>query len=218
MAFVGVRIQMDSNFFVRFKKDVRREVNRKFKAIAPAMQTGLRTRMRQIVNEAIKSEDEYNEITGGVLRAELGVPNSRARIDAIIDRWISSIFIKVQPGTAPLLDIQIGIIDSSYQDVLAMAEAEYTYRSRHYKRNVTIPWLQWLLTEGTKRLVTGYHVVRNPRRSRTGTVIMRQNDRKSWSVPSTYSGTAGNNFVTRAFSDINQKIIQVIDELLIRNL
>jgi hypothetical protein len=41
-----------------------------------------------LINNAIISQPEYESLTSGTLRAELGIPDASIRIQQIIDRWI----------------------------------------------------------------------------------------------------------------------------------
>ena len=83
-----------------------------------------------VVNR-IKSSDEYAELQGGTLQAQLGVPNSNSRLERITDIWISNISIKRKPiramGSNRITGgFSIGMIKNDWSDVLATSDANYT--------------------------------------------------------------------------------------------
>jgi len=60
-----------------------------------------------------------------------------------------------------------------------------------------VPWLSWLLTAGDSPVVMGYDVsYGNYKRSRAGGAIMKKGG--MFRVDPSYSGVAGNNFISRA--------------------
>ena len=76
-------------------------------------------------------------------------------------------------------------------------------------------WLRWLLLEGYKVLVVGFHFRFQPGRGRSQLGYMRKGG--FWRVPPEYAGTADDNFVTRALRNpANERQIQSIFERHIR--
>lgn len=83
-------------------------------------------------------------------------------------------------------------------------------------RGYQLPWLKWLLVEGTKPIVKNYAVKFGPNKSsRTGMAVM-VNSSSNWSVPSEFAGTISSNWISRAIDDISDLFISSIIENEIR--
>jgi len=206
---IVARISLDSNFPSQFNQDVEREIVKKIKSKAPKIKISITDQIKKHVREALVGTQEYQSIIHGKLRAELGIPNSSARIMSVIDTWINNIEVVVVAGKSPFLSITIGMIQADYSDVLSLPEAQYTYKSR--RSEGTIPWLKWLLLEGDKRIVTQYEFSKNPIGSRTGMGIMISKAKGAWQVPPEFSGTSVNNFATRALGNIESIIDKIVE-------
>ena len=173
-----------------------------------------------VVNR-IKSSDEYAELQGGTLQAQLGVPNSNSRLERITDIWISNISIKRKPiramGSNRITGgFSIGMIKNDWSDVLATSDANYTT-----EKGKNIPWLEWLLIAGDKTIIDDYTFTPDipaKARSRTGLGIMKANLRRRWGVPSQYAGTTQNNFVTRSLEGIDKEIIAIMQSEISRKM
>ena len=206
---IVANIKMDGNFASDFNANIVKEISKKIKRESIAIQTSITDQLRKTVREALGSTPEYQSILQGKLKAELGIPNSDARIMAVIDTWVNNIFVTVKTGTTPLLLIDIGIIKEDYSDVLSLPQAQYTYKSKRGQGE--IPWLRWLLLEGDKRIITRYEFSNNPRGSRTGMGIMKKKEKGSWQVPPEFSGTSVDNFATRALGNIGNIIDKIVE-------
>ena len=207
---IPARIALESGFSSKFQHNVVKEISKNIKRYAPRIKTTITDELKKAVREALVSTPEYQSILQGKLKAELGIPESDARIITIIDTWVNNISVKVKTGTTPLLLIDIGIIKDDYGDVLSLPQAQYTYRSKHGQGE--IPWLRWLLLEGDKRIITKYEFSSNPRGSRTGMGIMIRKSRGSWQVPPEFSGTSVDNFATRALGNIESVIDRIVEK------
>jgi len=68
-----------------------------------------------------------------------------------------------------------------------------------------------LLLYGGQIIVRNYRVkMGSNRASRTGMAIMVESPGDSWRVPPEFAGTSNNNWVTRALSKIDDKILDII--------
>lgn len=206
---VVATIQLDSGFPSEFYHNVVKEITDRIKKEADKIRVTITDRLKKTVRESLIATPEYQSIVQGKLRAELGIPNSSARIIEVIDTWVNNMVVKVKAGKNPFLQIEIGMVQGDYSDVLSLPAAQYTYSSQ--RGGGTIPWLKWLLLEGDKRIITRYEFSNNPRGSRTGMGIMIAKDRGVWQVPPEFSGTSVNNFATRALEGIENKIDRIIE-------
>lgn len=202
-------IKLDSNFSSTFHKNVVAEIAEKIKKESVKIKSTITDKLRNTVRDSLMATEEYQSIVHGKLRAELGIPNSQPRVIEVVDTWINNMVVKVKASKDPFLQIEIGILQADYGDVLALPAAQYTYSSR--RGGGTIPWLKWLLLEGTRRIIARYEFSNNPRGSRTGTGIMISKEKSAWQVPSEFSGTDVNNFATRALDGIENKIDNIVE-------
>lgn len=167
-----------------------------------------------LINEAIAEQPEYISLISGSLRLELGVPDAEQRVQQLISIWINNIQTlynkpRIIAGKIKS-NITIKAIRSDFSDVLGLDIAEIT----DYNTGSVIPWLEWLLLEGTTTLVKDHEVVFGPSdRSRTGYAIMLESA-GNWQVPSEYAGTKGDNWITRAINSYQDKINDLLKKAL----
>tara|TARA_R100000008_G_C3586611_1_gene172929 strand:- start:2389 stop:3042 length:654 start_codon:yes stop_codon:yes gene_type:complete len=170
------------------------------------------SQIKNLVRTAITSAPEYNELSGGSLQAELGVPSSESRLARILDVWLGSMQISKKPvrasGNRIVGGISISMIKDDFSDVLGTAEASYTTA-----KGIRIPWLRWLLIAGDEtKLVADYVFTEDTSfgNSRTGLGLMRSQRGGRWHVPREFAGTIKNNFVTRALSKLETQVINIM--------
>ena len=74
-----------------------------------------------------------------------------------------------------------------------------------------LPWMEWLLTAGDSIIIAGYEYTPSIYgRSGGGTMT----EGSAWRVPPQYSGTIEDNFVTRALSNRQRELTQVVRRML----
>ena len=198
-------IELEKNFYSNFAQNVKAEISKKITKAIPRAVATIRSKIQQIVIVKITSSPEYAAIVGSRVRGELGINEAASRMDAIINAWAENIVVTIVPeNITGLALIKIGIIQSDYADVLALAEAEMSYTSRRGQKS--LEWLRWLLLEGGRAIVTSYEYSGGSRGgSRTGLGIMIKR-RGGWKVPDAIAGTENDNFATRALSEIQDNI------------
>lgn len=105
----------------------------------------------------------------------------------------TSVTFFIQPTSfVNLLEIPLGEIRTATGDVL--------------------PWMRWLLLEGTRTIVSSYtYEPDNSGRSGGGTMRLGG----IWRVPPEFSGTASENFVTRIFQNKDRQIQPILKGLLL---
>ena len=204
-------IKLDSGFSSKFKQYILKSLASQIKRHSTKIKSTVTEEVRKAVRKALVSTPEYQSILEGKLKAQLGIPESNTRIIAVIDTWVNNIVVNVQAATNPLLKIDIGIIKDDYRDVLSLPQSTYMYRSRRGQGE--IPWLEWLLLEGDKRIITKYEFSTNTRGSRTGMGIMVSKQRGFWQVPPEFSGTSVDNFATRALGNIDSVIDNIVERV-----
>jgi hypothetical protein len=163
------------------------------------------------VIESIKAAPEYNSLLSGDLKYEFGLPDSNNRVSTILEFWkkITADFKKVTTNGNKLVGgFSISMINSDYSDVINSSVA--TLKT---EKGTDLNWLEWLLLFGNKTIIKNYEVEFgfNPR-SRTGRAIMKGVKSGKWAVPSEFSGTKNNNWITRSIDSIEPKINQIFKE------
>jgi hypothetical protein len=171
----------------------------------------LKIEIPQIVSTAISSSPEYSSLLGGRLKYEFGIPDSSSKLAGLINIWSNNIDIVYNKPTIAGNSIKssftISMIKIDFSDVLFTSYAEMRDELRGY----SLPWLQWLLLEGNQVIIPSYEfIIGSNRASRTGNGIMRPSS-ASWKVPSFFSGTQTDNWITRALNSAEKDIQNVLD-------
>ena len=182
-------------------------------------QRSLQNTIPNMVKNVLMGEPEYNSLLSGLLRSELGVPDADSRIASIFQAWTNSIVIQNTPLKISSRGIvggfSIDMIRSDFSDILSLSSATIT-------DNISgsiIPWLQWLLLDGSKILIRNYTVQFGPNsRSRTGNAIMVSSEKQNWRVPPEFAGTVNNNWITRAIERLDPALLNEIESTLEKNL
>ena len=165
--------------------------------------------IQKMIEDNLKLEPEYSSLINGDLKVEFGIPDS-----SIVDTVIKVIVDKV--------DVMINTISVTPQGLRGGLEinffADYAYDSVVENINAkvidansgfVIPWLRWLLLEGTSPLVKEYDVKYQSGAGRSGGGFMIRSD-NDWSVPAKFAGSKSSNWLTRATEKITEQQIEEI--------
>lgn len=160
----------------------------------------------EIIHQSIINTPEYNSLLNGELRYEFGIPDPGPKLAGLIEIWSGNIqysYIKPSISGSQIKSLfSANTIRADYADVLYTDYALVIDSIRGY----SLPWLEWLLLEGNKTIIDKYEVVLGSNKfSRTGKAIMKPSG-KSWKVPSVYSGTSSDNWITRAIDNASDQI------------
>lgn len=177
--------------------------------ITSFMNNGVSTIKRDlptILQNAIVNTPEYSSLLSGKLKYEFGIPDSSIKLNNLIDLWIENIkYPYMKPtimGNKIKSSFEVNAVRVDFAEVLYTNDALVIDNIRGYN----LPWLEWLLLEGNKTIVSKQEVVIGPNQfSRTGNALMRDSN-KSWKVPSEFSGTVTNNWITRAIDGVESNI------------
>lgn len=207
------RLKLESGFSSKFNTYVVKEIAKRIKRESKQIQMVISDKIKEIVRTRLVNTQEYGSIVSGKLRGELGIPEADSRIIQVVETWINGIEVKVTTGLSPFLTIDIGVIKDDYSDVLGLAASSYTYSGRRGEGN--IPWLEWLLLEGDRRIINKYEFSSSIKRgSRTGMGVMIEKAKGFWQVPPEFSGTSVDNFATRALGGIEMDIDKIVKNAL----
>lgn len=166
----------------------------------------IKTDIKNLLEESLRSEPEYQSLKSGVLRAEFGIQYPES-VDKIVNKLSETVTIDRNPivvsqrglkGGFSLVAIQSDNISGLIDDIDGMIVDD----TKGYK----LPWLEWLLLKGSDRIIKNYEVSFGPYdNSRSGMAIMKES-KSSWRVPPQFSGTSKDNWTTRAISKIDDQI------------
>lgn len=158
---------------------------------------------KNVLSTAIMAQPEYVSLVseGGVLRTELGLVDSSERMNALINILLDSVKTTVTPaqkvGNIIIGRLMITAVPNDYTQLLSSQSASYTT-----EKGTVIPWLEWLLLKGDSIIIATHDIEYGEdlsQSSRTGYSIMLPSE-SGWRVPSEFSGTADDNFITRAIT------------------
>lgn len=183
---------------VEFNKRIRRSPGKVLSAV------------QAVIEDAIKSQPEYQALDNGKLSLEFGLTNGKERIDAVITQIIESIKITALPTSVSNKKIRGGIqivgIPSDYGNLIRLPEASITTQ-----KGTELYWLEWLLMNGDQGFILDYDIVYTPTKvGRTKRAVMVRKAGARWGVPPEFAGTKENNFITRAIDKIEDDIAQAI--------
>jgi len=161
-------------------------------------------KIQALVPQWVMESDEISDLRNREdIWAQLGIPNDMlnvviqdiARLSATT---IGAKFVKRRSGTGYAIGrIEIFMFPSAMGRFLSLKSGKYIT-----EKGVEIPWLKSLLLDGTQILVTDFTYVpgdfSDNENNRTGKGMMIESPGSYWRIPSQYSGTLQNNFITRS--------------------
>jgi hypothetical protein len=173
----------------------------------------IRRELGGIVKKAIFSSPEYSSIVGGDLKYQLGLVDGGSKIEGLLEFWINNISYEYQrPAIKNNMiksSFSASLIKSDFSDVLG---SEYAYMTDNL-RGYSLPWLEWLLLNGTAIIINDYTVTMGYNKySRTGGAVMTNGG--SWSIPSQFAGTVGDNWITRSLETASLDIDNLLKKAL----
>lgn len=190
------------------------DVNKTINNSIPAIEAGI----RNIIEKAIKAEPEYDSLTGGILRYEFGIADTTS-----VDRVIQAILGTLQVTKNAISITGMGFRGGFKLTMLGQADLQAIINSGNavvtdLRRFYNLPWLKWLLLEGTRPLIKNYEVQLGPNpESRTGYAVMVESDGVNWAVPAQFAGTTSSNWITRALSRCEKDITKLIQQTVENN-
>lgn len=172
----------------------------------------IKKNLLSIIQTSIYNSSEYTSIISGDLKFQLGLIDGSSKINGLINIWTNNIQYSYQKPTLTNNTIKssfsVNMIKSDFSDVLGSDYANMVDNLRGY----SLPWLKWLLLDGTAAIIDNYTITMGYNKySRTGNAIMTKTG-GAWRVPSQYSGTIDDNWITRSI----QNCANDIDDLIIK--
>jgi hypothetical protein len=162
-------------------------------------------RIRNIVLSALSASPEIASLSGGSLKYDFGLTSDPS--DEIVNAVVNSVKVRVKKITSSggkfNGGITIEIQPSSFSNLLSLTVAQQEIIGG------SLPWLKWLLTSGDSVIIADFGVEYKSGRGRSGGATMSK-DLAPFKVDPRYSGTADNNFITRAIIPRMREISSII--------
>lgn len=195
-------------------------------ALAKKMNDYFPTVLNKIHNDIIvqlpglmKSNPIYSTIDGE-LGAHLGFYEGTGSqlLTDIFDEFVNGLEVTYTPIRFFRLfrgGINVSVFKYDFERLLSLDSAYIVDTERGY----SLPWLQWLLMEGDRIIISGHSIIFTSKRSpasRSGPAIMGKRGKGRWRVPPQWSGTPTNNFITRHINSQLEVINRLVTNVLSR--
>lgn len=184
-------------------------------------QKPIENRLKQLIRFNFLQSPETLSMVAGRLQGDFGFTSGEAYVIPVIDWIVNRIRVDRVPyslrGGVKKKIYKISLAYFDLDELTSLPTASYL-NNVNVRRN--IDWLEWLLTRGNKPIIYGYEADFGgyPRsRSRSGIAIMVRSD-KNWRVPSQFSGTIRNNWITRVYKSSEQSVLNIIEDEFIKGL
>lgn len=187
-----------------FDRSIRRIAEQEVAKVIPRVQgkleRELKTEMRLVYRDSFTAQ----ELNGGNLQGELGIVDPAGKGAAIEEALADSVQIEVRQVRGgirrffPLLRIKT--LTDDFTELLRLPEASQAWTDAKFStvKGPPLPWLRWLLRDGTKTIIRGASLIRGKAgRSGLDYQMTSNNGRGTWKVPPEHAGTPRNNFLTR---------------------
>ena len=160
----------------------------------------IKNRIKPIIASALFGSPEIVSLQSGVLRFDFGLTGDPG--PQIVNAVVESLQVRMQKvrGGANGVSggVTLSIQPSDYSNLLTLPVAMQALEIEG-----SIPWLEWLLFAGDSIIIAHYGVEYGAGLGRSGgahMVNLKDAPLGPYKVNSAFSGTADNNFITRAMS------------------
>tara|TARA_B100000519_G_C14193892_1_gene414473 strand:- start:423 stop:1085 length:663 start_codon:yes stop_codon:yes gene_type:complete len=200
-----------------------RQIADHLNSVFPSVAEEIERKIKPDVFNAIYECNELQALRGSYLRGSLGLtsPKAVSASGQIAEAVSESVSVKAKKVNPKNLSggLEIFVQPDDYSNVLSISDAVVSYRSKRFKRNIDIPWLDWLLTKGDQILVFGFEFDPVSGRGRSGAGRMLESPMGDWRISPEHAGTKGDNFITRAFDrDTQNKIVNAVKKIINKRL
>lgn len=177
----------------------------------------IESQIKILIKDSLFNQPEYLSLinNAGDLRLNFGIPDV-----SVVDRAISTFAGSSSFNYKPVKISTVGLVGGFTLQFIPQSSVEAASAESAVITNKgqSLPWLSWLLYEGTSPIVRDYDIQFGPNPySRTGGAIMVPS-KKNWRVPPAYAGTISNNWITRAIEDKDNDIYKIIENTIRANI
>jgi len=164
----------------------------------------IKSDMQKLIGKELRNSAVITDLLDGELRGQLGLTKAKAQaaVENIIRAVVHTVDVdskRVNLGKGSARNVlSITAQPSSFANVSSISQGIIGYYSNTYKKSVAIKWLDWLLFEGDRIVVSKFHYETNPKiKGRSGLGKMHKGG--FFRVAPYYSGTDKDNFISRVF-------------------
>ena len=176
---------------------------------------------RNLVIDGLRNEPAYNSILRGKLKSDFGLTDDiatgfLANLEELLKSKIKAYFEPVNSKTT-IATIYLQILKIDLEEIFAIPQASYISESK--RGAFEIEWLRWLLTEGSRVVVSGFQTSKEGTSvvSRSGRgVIMLPSKDGAFRVHPSFAGSEQSNLITRSVLSNIDKIEQMFVEQILK--
>lgn len=205
-----ITLRLTQSIF-EIQNNVNKAIAKEFNSRARKKKSFTLGKLKSATSQWISSTDEINSLMSSnpnELRSYFGVTDPQSAVNAIVESVVNSVEIEIIKFDNKLK----GAVKFNFQpqdnlNLLSLPEGHQTTEN-----GADLHWLDWLLMKGDSVVVVGYRYTPD-RNGRTGVGSMEKGG--TFRVDPRYSGTIGNNFVSRAFIGREEQVVKIIQESLL---
>ncbi len=191
-----------------------KEVIRGFKDNA-LKQSGI---LRKVIKDFIDKRIEFwfnisptvRSLLNGVLRSDLGLTEAEIKVDTMLQIIQQSVKVSVRSLGDTQLAINVQVLPNGMETLLLFptAQQDATRIDGRPGKVASIPWLYWLISQGSNVVVPDYYVKReNPimtgRSGKTGFMFPTHVDHEEpFTIHPDHRGVEGDNFITHILEKV----------------
>lgn len=186
------------------------------------IQTGKKdilTDVQSVTKQLLYRSKFFINFINGDLKQQLGIPSGEEynRLSTIIETIINDIELNITPlkynNGRTAGGIQIGIGRNAWENIIQLSSATVTT-----DKGETLEWLKWILKDGDKVVISEHDVNFLVGLGRSGGAIMVKSNATGWRVPSEFSGTTNDNWITREIKRNIELYVRIINNTISRKL
>lgn len=221
MSFISFELDINQQDFEYF---LLRELRDYIEKVVQRNKNGVSNEIRKEVFTKLLKSDFYGQFTKGPMYYEIGNNRADSDLKAIFRLIADNMLVNFPVGNVGngqlQIDIEIGILESTYNDILTSPHASYISINSSGKRTL-IEWMKWLLISGSGPLVYNYIFDSHKdyaQWSRTGQGLMLKSNNNTWGLRQVWVGKQGDNVLTRSLEGIEMAIATILDLKIISKL
>jgi len=198
--------------FTNIKKSITNIVSKVFNRPVEQSIPDIESIVKDRFREYLLNTSFFRSASDGNLKGQLGFPDGESYdiVSNFIDDVIDQIIVEYYPYTNKAGGRIIVTLKEDY--ITELSSSSILVSENGYD----LPWIEWLLTAGSKPIITDfrYKPMLGKGRSLEGIMI----NKGSWHVPNEFAGTEQSNIITRYLEDFQQNIEQTISNIINKNL
>lgn len=193
-------LESDRAIVTKINRALARQLTKALREAAPRLKTAI----SPVVARALYASPEIQSLRSGVLKADFGLSSDPT--GSIVAAVASSVYVDIVPlsssGQNMKGGLKVKIQPENFENLFGLGVGVQPVSGG------ALPWLEWLLKLGDAVVVVDFGVEYGPF-GRTGMAHMTRAE-APFRINSTFSGTLGNNFVTRALRSAVPEIKDII--------